>query len=248
MTDIILPKLDQTGDNEWADVQDNDLAIRDVVNGKLDNNNLRTGAGITADKLDPALLEEMGAGSGLRGKSIIPAEESRTGTGYGMLPTPDRVPGLTLPQDGLFVVRFDAKVKSSVAGAGRVALHLNETQLRTRTNGQLAQIESAPTRATEPGTFCTVLTTSFGLVSSLAGVGITPDVTTGQTWGISYAEPFTMRYDIQNTIREVTGLATGVCLIWAAAGIYDISVRYLASSGSISAKERKLLVSTEGFS
>lgn len=51
MTNIVLPKLNQTGANEWADVQDNDEAIKKVVNGELDNGNLRTGAGIVAAKL-----------------------------------------------------------------------------------------------------------------------------------------------------------------------------------------------------
>lgn len=47
MTDIVLPKLSQTGTNEWADVEDNDKAIRDVVNGQLTNGNLSGSAGIT---------------------------------------------------------------------------------------------------------------------------------------------------------------------------------------------------------
>lgn len=47
MSLITLPKLSQTGANEWADVEDNDKAIRDVVNGDLDNTNLSGSAGIT---------------------------------------------------------------------------------------------------------------------------------------------------------------------------------------------------------
>jgi hypothetical protein len=47
MSQIVLPKLSQSGTNEWADVEDNDKAIRDVVNGALDNNNLSGSAGIT---------------------------------------------------------------------------------------------------------------------------------------------------------------------------------------------------------
>jgi hypothetical protein len=43
MTLITLPKLSQVGVNEWADVEDNDIAIRDVVNGNLDANNIAAG-------------------------------------------------------------------------------------------------------------------------------------------------------------------------------------------------------------
>ncbi len=51
MTLITLPKTSQTGTNEWADVEDNDIAIRDVVNGGLDNTNLAASAGIVDAKL-----------------------------------------------------------------------------------------------------------------------------------------------------------------------------------------------------
>lgn len=47
MTEVILPNLNQTGANEWADVEGNDKALRDVINGELDNANLSGSAGIT---------------------------------------------------------------------------------------------------------------------------------------------------------------------------------------------------------
>ncbi|MGH2939561.1 MAG: phage tail protein [Solirubrobacterales bacterium] len=50
MTHISLPKVNQTGANEWADVQDNDEAIAKVVNGELDSENIIDGA-ITAAKV-----------------------------------------------------------------------------------------------------------------------------------------------------------------------------------------------------
>lgn len=51
MTQITLPKQNQTGSNEWADVQDNDEAIANVVNGNLDNNNIAANAAISYSKL-----------------------------------------------------------------------------------------------------------------------------------------------------------------------------------------------------
>lgn len=47
MSDVVLPRLNQTGANEWGDVEANDVAIREVVNGELDNGNLDGAAGIT---------------------------------------------------------------------------------------------------------------------------------------------------------------------------------------------------------
>jgi hypothetical protein len=51
MTQINLPKQDQSGPNEWADVEDNDVAIANVVNGNLDNNNIAANAAIAHTKL-----------------------------------------------------------------------------------------------------------------------------------------------------------------------------------------------------
>ncbi len=62
MTLITLPKINQTGANEWLDVQDNDEAIAKVVNGELNSENIvpggvTTGAiakeGVTLEKLSP---------------------------------------------------------------------------------------------------------------------------------------------------------------------------------------------------
>jgi hypothetical protein len=58
MTQIVLPKLSQTGTNEWADVEDNDKAIRDVVNGGLDNNNLSGSAAITGANIASATVAD----------------------------------------------------------------------------------------------------------------------------------------------------------------------------------------------
>lgn len=51
MTQVVLPKLSQTGKNEWADVEDNDVALREVVNSELANDNIEAGAGIVDTKL-----------------------------------------------------------------------------------------------------------------------------------------------------------------------------------------------------
>lgn len=53
---ITLPKLNQSGANEWADVEDNDKAIRDVVNGELEDDNIAAGANIALSKLADGLV------------------------------------------------------------------------------------------------------------------------------------------------------------------------------------------------
>ncbi len=51
MTQVNLPNRNITGDNLWSQVEDNDDAIADVVNGGLDNGNIAAAADINASKL-----------------------------------------------------------------------------------------------------------------------------------------------------------------------------------------------------
>jgi hypothetical protein len=51
VTQINLPNRDITGDNLWSQVEDNDQAITNVVNGSIDNGNIAANADINASKL-----------------------------------------------------------------------------------------------------------------------------------------------------------------------------------------------------
>ena len=57
MTQITLPNTSVTGANLWSQVEDNDKAIRDVVNGDLDDGNIATGADIDGAKLLAASVD-----------------------------------------------------------------------------------------------------------------------------------------------------------------------------------------------
>jgi hypothetical protein len=56
MTQVSLPNLKQTGANEWEDVEGNDRALRDVINGQLANDNLSGSAGITGANIASATI------------------------------------------------------------------------------------------------------------------------------------------------------------------------------------------------
>lgn len=51
MGTVTLPNLSQTGTNEWEDVEGNDRALRDEINGNLDNTNLKAAAAVAHSKL-----------------------------------------------------------------------------------------------------------------------------------------------------------------------------------------------------
>lgn len=56
MTDVVLPRLNQTGSNDWSDVESNDVALREIINGELDNGNLSGSAEITGANLADAAV------------------------------------------------------------------------------------------------------------------------------------------------------------------------------------------------
>lgn len=181
--------------------------------------------------VDSGLAEPAGlsvTGTTRRGKSIISTEQSTSSTSYTTLTTPDQVASVVLPTDGLIAVAYQAMWKNSVGSAGSAAIFLGSNQLKKYTEG-----DTAPTVQETGGSSITgyvpLATGGGGLVRGGTNT-YTGHVTTGQIIG-----------DLDDTN------GAGVCYIFAAAGTYTVSVRFKASSGSVTVKERKLWVWTLGF-
>jgi hypothetical protein len=204
------------------------LPLYTALAGALDDDNVDE---FSEAALAEALLVKLGlTGGGLarRGKCIIPGSESRTNVAYGLLATPDEVADIVLPTDGLIFVAYQALWQSSVNNAGVASLFLGANQVKAAQAGAVPQVVEPSTGAT--GSLWGVLCSSYiGLTSAVHGSQNTGDnVTTGQAVGMG------------------NGIS-GVCAIFAAAGTYDVSVRFKASSGSVTAKDRRLWVWTLGF-
>jgi hypothetical protein len=218
MTKAILPRTNQTGANEWSDVESNDNALAEVINGQLDNENIKEGAGITRGKLDASAKGIQGASYGAK---VIATEESRTNTAFGTLATPDEITGIVVPENGLLVVGFMGAIKSSVNSAGSAAIFIGANQLKyVPEKVTKPEVQEVPTASTS---FRNIGTSPSGLVGNTTiGLGWEGDVTTGQVIG---------------------GGTGGGGMTWVgklAAGTYAISVKYKATSGSVTAKERAL--------
>lgn len=153
---------------------------------------------------------------------VIATEESRTNTAFGTLTTPDELTNVVLPANGLICIGYIALIKSSVSAAGRVTFFLNSTQVQVA--GSTTPVGAE--RETLGTGFTTFISAPRGLFSS-GGSGAL--VTTGMALGAS----------------EGTNPG-GFCYVFAAAGTYNISVQFKATSGSITAKERKLWVAVLG--
>lgn len=185
------------------------------------------------------------------GKSIIATEQSRTNAAYGTMATPDEVE-ITLPESGLIAVAYQATWEESNSELGRAAIFVGSSQLKIANalsgapQTQAAVVAAAP----GPNIFRPLVTTSFGLLSSYAvSTAYTGDVTTGQAIGIAAAglENHIYYQELGGAVGRIYpespgGAFGGPCYIFAAAGTYAISVRFKASAGSVTVKNRKLWV------
>lgn len=219
---------------------------------------------VTGAKLDATAVGDSDQGGELgvngastvrRGKSIIATEESTTSTSYTYLTTPDRVQNVVLPTDGLIFVAFEANWRSSVAAAGEAAIFVGANQINV-------QHDESPT-GSPVGTQSALTVGGVGddqsLVScpiGVVGVGRSSysrgaNVATGQVIGAALRDDSSrIAYRAGSSGgRQVVGpgFVGGPCAIFAAAGTYDIGIKFKASSGTVYAKERKLWVWTMGF-
>jgi|GEM_PF-2745839 len=202
-----------------------ELADNAVDTAAIVNDAVTTAKADSAGILVPGGISESGVVR--RGKSIIATEESRTNAAYGMLPTQDRVASVVLPTDGLLRVGFQAIWKESITSAARVAIFLGSNQLKSASG--VAPVVQEASLGADPSIFQAIGSHSGGLAGSSGSQAQVygGDVTTGQVLGLS---PF------------------GFVTLFAAAGTYDVSIRFKSSPlGTVTAKERKLWVEAIGF-
>lgn len=192
-------------------------------------------AAVNVDKLHANVASMLGVSANgvvARGKAIIATEESRTNTAFGLLTTPDRVQNIVLGTDGLICVAYQALWKSDVASAGAASIFVGANQVKMSGNNNTYPLAFNNTTGTTVNTYGALASDPrYGLIGANGATATGSHVTTGQLVSAS-----------------TTTLAHGgVAVIFAAAGTYDVSIQYKASSGTVTAKERKLWVWTLGF-
>lgn len=232
---LSIPQVGQSEATEEPKIASDLTILQTLVNGNIDTNNLSPTAGITAAQLASAVNQQGGVSDGTitrRGKSIVASTETRSNAAYGLMPTPDRVQSLVLPQDGLIAIAFQATWSETVTGAARAAIFIGANQLKGNGGSAVPIVQET--------THDNTATQNQPLYSCAAGLrgndptGGWSDVTTGQIIG-SIQSGTTFQYP------------AGPCYVFAAAGTYDVSVQFKASSGSVQVANRKLWVWTVGF-
>lgn len=198
--------------------------LQNVINGGIDATN------ISASLAQAALVNYSGVT--VKGATNISTAQSTSSTSYTTLATPDQVAGVTLNTNGLIAVWFQGTWQSSIATAGEAAIFLNTSQVQvvnaSASTGPIPQSASTGSTAATNGVLASF---SGGLTSTTPAGGYTGDVTTGQI-----------------VAAESTGsLLGGPCWIFAAAGTYTVAVKFLATTGSVTASNRKLWVAAFSF-
>jgi hypothetical protein len=197
----------------------------ETLNGKLNSENKLLGTNIAAAaEITNAMLSAEAKPFDWYTPKIIATEETRENTAFATLTTKDEITGVVLPENGLIIVGYSANTKSSINKAGRIAIFLGANQLKSQTTGSVA-VQEAETESTTLGR---TISYSGGLI--YGGTTSSADVTTGQALSGGNAAGF-----------------GGFCIIFAAAGTYNVSVQYRATSGSVTAKERRLWVAVLGI-
>ncbi len=264
---LTLPVAGQPSSSEDPKVTTALQAIQSWGNGSIDAGNVTAGS-LTAATLDSTTVNAIAginaSGTVRRGKTNISATESRTNTAYGLLTTPDRVQSVVLPTDGLLYVLYQATWQESVAGAARAAIFVGSNQQKIALDYGTAPVTSAAGMSVG-GTAATnaVLTSWTGGLAShnqpAGGTAYGGDVTTGQAVGqvgsatvgadgiTSEINGSIVYLGVQGGAAGSSMYAGGPAVLFAAAGTYDVSVQFKASSGSVTASNRKLWVWTVGF-
>ncbi len=187
------------------------------------------------------------------GATNIAAAQSITSTTYTTLATPDQVPNIVLPTNGLIRVGYQATWQESVSGAARAAIFVGANQFKIQgTAAGAPETQAATTNGSAAaGNNMPLYSAPYGLLSVAPSnsTNYGADVTTGQ--GIGFISNNGVAIEVNGTVVSIaTGAywATGgACEIFAAAGTYTISVQFKSSSGSVTASNRKLWVEARPY-
>lgn len=190
----------------------------------------------------------------------ISASQSTSSTTFTTLGTPDEITGIVLPTDGLIAVWYQAAWQESVGNAAAAAIFLNSNQVEIQGHESTDNVYGPFTQSVEIqgggdfGVNVPLFTCSAGLGSlqpNSSGAGGN-DVTTGQIVGavtdaLSGGQG-SMHMVLGGThLCTLGGILAGPCYIFAAAGTYTVSIQFKASSGSVTASNRKLWVQALSF-
>jgi hypothetical protein len=188
---------------------------------------------IGVQHLSAALASNVGlnvTGSVGSGYVNIPTSQNTASTTYTTLTTPDQIANVVVGTGGILFVGYQATWASSVGGAGSAAIFLGANQLQALSSGTATAPSVQNAVSSSAGISATLASSPVGLVSGAQTSNYTGNVTTGQVMG------------------ALGSSSAGFTEIFVAPGTYTVSIRFKASSGTVTALNRQLWVYTRNFS
>jgi hypothetical protein len=183
-----------------------------------------------------------------RAKLFVAGEETRdsgvSGTGYGTLATADQITGIVVPANALLYISFTALWKESVANAARASIFIGVNQL-TYPAAAANTVEAGITsNVYTPPKYSRLLTHSMGLGTRFTNSDMSSLSANGSAVGNKELWYSTgggaLVFSENNTPVGPWCVVDGL-----AAGTYTVSIQYKCSSGTVSAKERRLRTKVE---
>jgi hypothetical protein len=177
--------------------------------------------------LTDVVEDRLGYAGAQGGASVIPDEQNRSNTAYGLLGAPDRVQGVVIERAGdILLIDFHALWHCITIGGGSVtaAIFIGSNQLKKRADGAVPAVQEVTLSST--GGYTRLYTSpGVGLASAAVPPTDEQNVTTGLIAG---SEPI-----------SIDNLAPGT---------YDVSVQFKTGSGkTVEVKERRLRAWTREF-
>ncbi len=230
MAQVSLPFTLTAGQPENVNQLNSNLAALVTGVNAIDDANLTSALA--------ALLGISQTGATRRGKSIIDAGGTRTNTAYGALSNgPDQVANVVWPANGLLRIGYSAVWSESVVNTSRAAIFIGANQLVYSIDGKQPSIEDAAIGGANANTGRYLSTTVTGLVSATAADATSYiAATTPQILGIG-----NLTVSASEGGEIIVFDPTGV------GGTVTVSVQFKASSGTVTASNRKLWVEATGY-
>lgn len=232
---LSIPQVGQPNATEAPKIAADLTTLQTVINGNVDTANLTAAVSASAG---------VNATATVKGVTVNAGPGTRTNVAYGALnDAADQVTGIVLPANALLVVRYQATWQESVSGAARAAIFIGANQQKVALGTAPVTIAAA-TNSGAPAVPFPLATNPYGLASSNGSSAVySGDVTTGQAVGITGG----LAHDESGSIVAPL-ISAGPCEIFGLpAGTYTVSVQFKASSGGVTAFNRRLWVQALSF-
>ena len=175
MADVALPKTSQTGTNEWADVEDNDNRLLDVINKDYDSP-FAEAAGVSID-----------SGPTRRDYAAVATAEATGSASWTDLATPGPSVTITVPSNSLVLIGIEVATLSPTSDNNFVGVYKATDFPITGVPDRGEYTGVSATRTAPHGPGMVIETTASYPVPPNSGLFMIPSTAGSRTYTLKYA-------------------------------------------------------------